>query len=239
MPPSLASGLWKLKSDGTGQCLYLARYCSQTPREICLFRITSLGWSQILAKINEGDVCILLLSIFVARESQCLQWSHFAKSQGQAGNFEVQLTTTTTTTTTQQQHNCAFYAASTCTWELCSGGGDPGHSVGPREAVERCALTCVIHPYLLVPFTYNELYSNCIASKTVASQKLGNQCKGFSPLLPDGDCTASRLPHLSGSVAAHSGLQGLTIVLTSLHLSSSPLRRVRLFLHGPVVPHVG
>ena len=28
--------------------------------EICLFRITSLGWSQILAKINEGDVCLLL-----------------------------------------------------------------------------------------------------------------------------------------------------------------------------------
>ena len=63
--------------------------------EIC-FRITSLGWSQIFAKINEGDVCLLLLSIFIARESQCLQWSHLAKSLGQAANFEVQLTTTTT-----------------------------------------------------------------------------------------------------------------------------------------------
>ena len=84
--------------------------------EICLFRITSLGWSQILAKINEGDVCLLLLSIFVARESQCLQWSHLAKSLGQAANFEVQLTTTT-----QQQHNLAFYAASACTWELVLG----------------------------------------------------------------------------------------------------------------------
>ena len=37
--------------------------------ETCLFRITSLGWSQILAKVNEGDVCLLLLSIFVAREA--------------------------------------------------------------------------------------------------------------------------------------------------------------------------
>ena len=126
--------------------------------EICLFRITSLGWSQILAKINEGDVCLLLLlSIFVARESQCLQWSHLAKSLGQAANFEVQLTTTT-----QQQHNFAFYAASTCTWELCSGGGDllkvqPGHSIGLRKLWNAGALTCVIHPYLLVSFTYNEL----------------------------------------------------------------------------------
>ena len=84
--------------------------------EICLFRITSLGWSQILAKINEGDVCLLLLSIFVARESQRLQWSHLAKSLGQAANFEVQLTTTT-----QQQHNFALYAASACAWELVLG----------------------------------------------------------------------------------------------------------------------
>ena len=85
--------------------------------EICLFRITSFGWSQILAEINEGDVCLLLCSIFVARESQCLQWSHFAKSLGQRANFEVQLTTTT-----QQQRNFAFYAAGTCAWALCSGG---------------------------------------------------------------------------------------------------------------------
>ena len=69
--------------------------------------------SQILAKINEGDFCLLLPSIFIAKESQCLRWSHLAKSLGQAANFEVQLTTTT-----QQQHNFAFYAASTCTGSL-------------------------------------------------------------------------------------------------------------------------
>ena len=61
------------------------------------------------------------------------RWSHLAKSLGQAVNFEVQLTTTT-----QQQHNFAFYAASTCMWELCSGGGDllkvqPGHGIDPRK----------------------------------------------------------------------------------------------------------
>ena len=82
--------------------------------EICLFRITSMGWSQILAKINEGKVCLLLLSIFIARESQCLHWSHLAKSLGHAAKIEVQLTATTQ----QQQHNFAFYAASTCTWEI-------------------------------------------------------------------------------------------------------------------------
>ena len=41
------------------------------------------------------------------------------------------------------------------------------------------------------------------------------------------------------SVVADSGLQGLAIVLTSLDLPSSPVRRVKLFLQGPVVPHVG
>ena len=149
--------------------------------EICLFRITSLGWSQILAKINAGDVCLLLLSIFAARESQCLQWSHHAKSLGQAANFEVQLTTTT-----QQQHNFAFYAASTCTWELCSGGGDllkvqPGHSIGPRKLWNAAALTCVIHPFLPVFFTYNELLFKLHLFQDDGEPE--NQCKGFSPFI--------------------------------------------------------
>ena len=65
--------------------------------DICSFHITSLELSQILAKINEGDVCLLLLSF--SEESQRPQWSHLAKSLGQAANFEVQPTTTTSTTT--------------------------------------------------------------------------------------------------------------------------------------------
>ena len=120
MPPSLASGFRKLKSDGTGQCLYFGRYCSQTPRKFACFVLPA--WDQILAKINEGDVCLRLLSIFIARESQRLRWSHLAKSLGQAANFEVQLTTTTQQQQQQQQqHNFAFYAASACTWELVLG----------------------------------------------------------------------------------------------------------------------
>ena len=41
------------------------------------------------------------------------------------------------------------------------------------------------------------------------------------------------------SVTAHSGLHGLALVVTSLDLPSSPVRRVRLFLQGAAVPHVG
>ena len=163
--------------------------------EICLFRITSLGWSQILAKINEGDVCLLLLSIFVARESQCLQWSHLAKSLGQAANFEVQLTTTT-----QQQHNFAFYAASTCTWELCSGGGDllkvqPGHSIGPRKLWNAGALTCVIHPYLACLFYLQRAFIQ-VASlpRRWRARSWAISARVLAPLLPDGDSTASRYP---------------------------------------------
>ena len=54
-----ASCLRKLTSDGAGQWFDLVRYCSQAFRdhaEICLFHFTSFGWSQMLAKINEGDV---------------------------------------------------------------------------------------------------------------------------------------------------------------------------------------
>ena len=163
--------------------------------EIWLFRITSLGWSQILAKINEGDVCLLLFSIFVlvARESQCLQWSHLAKSLGQAANFEVQLTTTT------QQHNFAFYAASTYTWELCSGGGDllkvqPGHSIGPGKLWNAGALTCVIHPYLPVSSTYNELLFKLHLFQDDGEPSLATSARVLAPLLPDCDCTASRYP---------------------------------------------
>ena len=142
MPPSLACGLRKLKSDGTGQCLYLARYCSQTPRKCACFVLPAWDGRRYLPRSTKGMFVYfyyLLLSIFVAGESQCLQWSHLAKSLGQAANFKVQLTTTT-----QQQHNFAFYAASTCTWVLCSGGGDllkvqPGHSIGPRK-LRNCTL---------------------------------------------------------------------------------------------------
>ena len=182
-----------------------------------------------------------LLSILVARESQCLLWSHLAKSLGQATNFEVQQTTTT-----QQQHNFAFYAANSCTWELCSGGGDllkvqPGHSIGPRKLWNAGALTCVIHSYTLTCLSLlltTSFYSDCISSKTMASQKLGNQCKGFSPFIAGWRLCGIQVsrPDLSG---LRSGLHGLAIVLTSLDLPSSPVRRVRLFLQGPVVPHVG
>ena len=44
----------------------------------------------------------------------------------------------------------------------CSGGGDllkvqPGQSIGPRKLWNGGALTCIIHPYLLVFFAHNEL----------------------------------------------------------------------------------
>ena len=126
--------------------------------EICLFRITSLGWSQILAKINEGDVFLLPLSIFVARESQCLQWSHPAKSLGQAANFEAQLTTknSTTTTTTQLRFLITLQVLVRGSFVL----GEAislGRSIGPRKLWNAGALKRVIHPYLLVSFAYNEL----------------------------------------------------------------------------------
>ena len=53
----------------------------------------------------------------------------------------------------------------------------PGHSIGPRKLRNAGALTCVINPYLL------GFYSNCISSKTMASQKLGNQCNLVVPFV--------------------------------------------------------
>ena len=60
-PQVFVSGLRKLKSDGTGQCLWLMLLLTDHT-EMCSFHITSLGWSQMLAKINDGDAC--LFSIF-------------------------------------------------------------------------------------------------------------------------------------------------------------------------------
>ena len=158
--------------------------------------------------------------IFVAREGRCLQWPHLAKSLGQAANFEVQLTTTT-----QQQHNFAFYAASTCTWELCSGGGDllevqPGHSTGPRKLWNAGALTCVIHPYLLVSFTYNELLFNLHLFQDDGEPEGLQSVQGSQPLY----CRIATVRHPGiqagpvRSVTAHSGLHGLALVVTSLDL---------------------
>ena len=97
MLSSRASGLRKLKSDGTGQCLYLVLYCSQTI-EVCFLPLLFPSQGQGKPSAYSGPT--------------------FPKSLGQAANFEVP-----PTATTPQQLDFFFYAASTRTWELCSGGG--------------------------------------------------------------------------------------------------------------------
>ena len=117
---------------------------------------TSLGWSQILAKSNEGDVCLFYFLYFIARESQCLQWSHLAKSLGQAANYEVQLTATNSTTTPLRLRCKYLYEGA------CFGRGDllkvqPGHSIGPRKLWHAGALKCVIYFIYLLFFYYDGL----------------------------------------------------------------------------------
>ena len=109
MPPSLASGLRKLKSDGTGQCLYLVRYCSFTPRKFAYFVLSAWGGRKYLPRSTN----------FIARESQHLQWSHLAKSLDQATNFEVQFDNNNSTITQLcfLRCKCLYVGA-------CSGGGD-------------------------------------------------------------------------------------------------------------------
>ena len=54
MPPSLASGLRKLKLDGSGQCLYLVRYCSQTPRKFACFILPAWDGRRYLPRSTKG-----------------------------------------------------------------------------------------------------------------------------------------------------------------------------------------
>ena len=150
--------------------------------EICLFRFTSLGWSQILAKINDGDVCLLLLSIYRSQGKPVPAVVPPCYVSGSSSELR----------SPTNNNTMAFYAESTCTWELCSGGGDllnvhPGHSIGPRKLWNAGALTCVIHPYLLVSFTYNEFLFNLHLFPDDGEPEV-------APLLPDCDCTASRYP---------------------------------------------
>ena len=158
---------------------------------------TSLGWLQILAKSNEGDVCLFYFFIlFYSQEGQCLQWSHLARSLGLSAHYEVQLTTTNSTTTPHRLR-CKYLHEG-----ACFGRGDllkvqPGHSIlGPRKLWNAGALKCVIH-FICCLYIMMGLYSNGISSKTMASQRLGNQCKGLSPSLPDatGGIQVSRQGH--------------------------------------------
>ena len=68
MLSSRASGLRKLKSDGTGQCLYLVLYCSQTI-EVCFLPLLFPSQGQGKPSAYSGPT--------------------FPKSLGQAANFEV------------------------------------------------------------------------------------------------------------------------------------------------------
>ena len=122
--------------------------------EICSFHFKSLGWWQILVKINEGDVCLLLLSFFFSEPGKTSVYSGptllslWVKQQTSKSNQKQQL---------QQQRNFAFSAASTCAWELCSGGGDlltvqPGRSTGPRKLWDVGTFMCAIHILFACPF---------------------------------------------------------------------------------------
>ena len=96
-PQVFASFLRKLKSDGTGQCLYLVRYCSQTTRKFARVILPAWAGRRCLPRSSMG--MFVDFYFFRVSESQCLQWSHLAKSLGQAVNFEVHPTITTATTT--------------------------------------------------------------------------------------------------------------------------------------------
>ena len=207
MPPSLASGFRKLKADGTGQCLYFVWCCSQTPRSFACFGYQPGMVADTCQEQRRGCLFILLL-FFIARKSQCLQWSHLARSLGLAAHYDFQLTTTNSTTTPLRLR-CKYLCEG-----ACFGRGDllkvqPGHSIGPRKLRNAGALKCVIHftccLYIMMGF-----YSNGISSKTMASQKPGNQCKGLSPFIAGCDGAASKYPGRTIQVCdCHSGLHAV------------------------------
>ena len=173
MHPSLASGLRKLKSDGTGQCLYLARYCSQATRKFARFILPAWDGRRCLPRSTKG--CLFTSTfVFIARESQRLQWSHLAKSLGQAANFELQPATTTTSTTTQPRFLCCKY--------LCVGALfwiSLQYNLVTVLVLGSCgtlALSCAPYIfYLLALFTHSELLVQLIlSSKTMAQSVQGS-----------------------------------------------------------------
>ena len=144
MPPSLASGSRKLKSDGTGQCLYFVWCCSQTARRFACFEYQLGKFRRYLPRATKGMLVCSTSLYFIARKSQCLQWSHLARSLGLAAHYEVQLATTNSTTTPLRLRCKYLYEGA------CFGRGDllkvqPGHSIGPRKLWNAGALKCVMH----------------------------------------------------------------------------------------------
>ena len=116
------------------------------------------------------DVCLFYFLYFVARKSQCLQWSHLARSLGSAAHYEVQLTTTNSTTTPLRLR-CKYLHEG-----ACFGRGDllnvqPGHSIGPRKLWNAGALKCVMH-FICCFYIMMGFYSNGISSEPEASQSV-------------------------------------------------------------------
>ena len=163
--------------------------------DICLLHIIPAWDGRICLLRSATGRFVFFRFCFRVRESQRLQWCHLPKSLGQAAKFEVP-----PTTTTPQQLDFVFYAARTCTWELCSEGGDLLKVqlviVLVLGSWKAGTLTCVIHLYLLVFYSQRTFVQIASSSKTMASQKLGNQCPFIAGLRLYGIQVS--MPDLSG-----------------------------------------
>ena len=124
----------------------------------------------------------LTSTFFKVRESQRLQWSHFANFLGQAANFEVQPSITTATTTQLRFVRCQCLYVGALFW------GRRSRNLVIVVVLGSCgtlALSRASYIFCLpTPFAHSELFIQLASSsKTMASQKMGNQCKGLSPFI--------------------------------------------------------
>ena len=79
---------------------------------------------------------LLPLSIFVARESRCLQWSHLAKVSGSSSELRSPTNNNISTTTQLGFLRCKYLYAGALFWGRAiplKFKVQPGHSIGPRK----------------------------------------------------------------------------------------------------------
>ena len=142
---------------------------------ICLFHVINLGWSHMLSK-NQRAGCSFIFYFFL-RQSQPMQWSHPAEFVGLAANFEVQPTTTTTlfsrlTVLVRGRFALGEAISLKCYLVIVLVFGSCG-------TLALSTASCVCIAYF---FANDELFIQSLSfCKTMANDKMRNQCKSLSP----------------------------------------------------------
>ena len=137
MPPSLASALRKLKSDGTGQCLYLVRYCSQTPRKFACFVLPAWDGRRYLPRSTKGMFVYFYYLYFHSQGKPASTAVPPCQVPGSSRELRSPTNNNNSTTTQLRFLPCKYLYVGALVWGRRSPYSATGSSYWSSEAVKR------------------------------------------------------------------------------------------------------